>query len=598
MNKNVTVPPAAMQIDWDVGIAMDDGLVVRADIFRPVGEGQYPVLLSYGPYGKGLHFEDGYKTAWDIMARDFPDTVANTSNAYQNWEVVDPEKWVPHGYVCMRVDSRGCGRTPGVIDHHSPRETRDFYQCIEWAAAQPWSNGKVGLAGISYYAANQWRVAAQQPPHLAAICAWEGYADRYRDSSHHGGIVSTFQKNWQAMQVMTVQHGVGTRGKTSRITGELVCGPETLSEAELANNVMPLWGELIGREFDDDYYKVRSADWSQGRGAATVLRQLGRRRAASARQRRGLRARRLEAEVARDPRRHPLGGVLYRLCQRPAEALLRSLPQGRGQRLGQAAAGDAECPPSRREIRPPRRGRMAAGAHAVDEVVPAAGWQELVAERRHAPMRTVSFEALGDGLTFFDRALCRGDRDHRPAGGEVVGVVLDRGCRPVPGVAACSIRHGKEVTFQGALDPHAPVAQGWLRASHRKLDPALSLPYRPYHSHDEKQPLTPGVPVELDIEIWPTCIVVPKGYRVALTVRGKDYEWDGPAGTLSNMKNPMRGCGPFVHDDPVDRPAAMFGGTTTLHFAEGRQPYVLVPVIPGEVTRQACRERPRLEASS
>ena len=83
---------------------------------------------------------------------------------------------------------------------------------------------------------------------------------------------------------------------------------------------------------------------------------------------------------------------------------------------------------------------------------------------------------------------------------------------------------GKEVVFQGALDPHTPVGQGWLRASHRKLDAELSRAYRPWHTHDEKQPLTPGAAVELDIEIWPTCIVVPAGYRVALTLRGKDYE--------------------------------------------------------------------------
>ncbi|GAI25438.1 unnamed protein product, partial [marine sediment metagenome] len=98
---------------------------------------------------------------------------------------------------------------------------------------------------------------------------------------------------------------------------------------------------------------------------------------------------------------------------------------------------------------------------------------------------------------------------------------------------------GKEVVFQGALDPHTPVGQGWLRASHRKLDPKRSLPYRPYHTHDEKQPLKPGQMVELDIEIWPTCIVVPKGYRIALTIRGKDYECEGEPATLSNMKNPM-----------------------------------------------------------
>ena len=139
---------------------------------------------------------------------------------------------------------------------------------------------------------------------------------------------------------------------------------------------------------------------------------------------------------------------------------------------------------------------------------------------------------------------------------------------------------GREVVFQGALDPHTPIGQGWLRASHRKLDPALSLPYRPYHTHNEAQPLAPGAVVELDIEIWPTCIVVPAGYRIALTIRGKDYEYEGAAATLSNMKNPMRGCGPFEHDDPTDRPPAVFGGEVTLHFGPKRGTYILLPVIP------------------
>ena len=116
--------------------------------------------------------------------------------------------------------------------------------------------------------------------------------------------------------------------------------------------------------------------------------------------------------------------------------------------------------------------------------------------------------------------------------------------------------------------------------THRKLDPKLSLPYRPYHSHDEKLPVKPGEVYELDIEIWPTCIVIPKGYTIGFSVLGRDYENGLPAGTLSNMKNPMKGCGPFVHDDPDDRPASVFGGTTTLHFAPGKMPFVLVPVVP------------------
>ena len=87
----------------------------------------------------------------------------------------------------------------------------------------------------------------------------------------------------------------------------------------------------------------------------------------------------------------------------------------------------------------------------------------------------------------------------------------------------------KELVFQGALDPHTPLAQGWLRASHRKLDKTLTLPYRPYHTHDEEQKLKKGEVVECDVEVWPTCIVVPAGYRLALSVRGKDYVYPGGA---------------------------------------------------------------------
>ena len=152
-----------MRIDWDVPIAADDGVVLRADVFRPVKSGRYPALLTYGPYAKGLAFQDGYPSAWQRMVAQHPDVAAGSSNLYQNWEVVDPEKWVPHDYVCVRVDSRGCGCSPGFIDHFSPRETRDFYQCIEWAGVQDWSNGKVGLNGVSYYGINQWHVASLQP---------------------------------------------------------------------------------------------------------------------------------------------------------------------------------------------------------------------------------------------------------------------------------------------------------------------------------------------------------------------------------------------------------------------------------------------------
>src|SRR3954447_8679715 len=114
-----------MRIDWDVPIVASDGLVMRADVYRPDDDEQHPVIVSYGPYAKGLPFQDGYPSAWTRMVEQHPDVAAGSSNKYQNWEVVDPEKWVPDGYACVRADSRGCGRSPGVIDHFSPRETRD-----------------------------------------------------------------------------------------------------------------------------------------------------------------------------------------------------------------------------------------------------------------------------------------------------------------------------------------------------------------------------------------------------------------------------------------------------------------------------------------
>src|SRR2546421_12847376 len=101
-----------MKIDWDVPIRMDDGLVLRADVFRPDVDGKYPAIFSYGPYGKGLAFQEGYKTAWEIMARENPDALAGSSNKYQNWEVGDPEQWAPDRYAGVGVDARGRGGSP------------------------------------------------------------------------------------------------------------------------------------------------------------------------------------------------------------------------------------------------------------------------------------------------------------------------------------------------------------------------------------------------------------------------------------------------------------------------------------------------------
>ncbi|WP_275559414.1 CocE/NonD family hydrolase [Streptomyces sp. 5-6(2022)] len=170
-----------MIIDRDVAVPTDDGTVLRADVYRPDTTEPVPVLMTLGPYGKGVQYKDGYAPQWDWLVTTHPGILPGSTRAYMAWETVDPETWVPWGYAVVRVDSRGAGRSPGRLDIMSPREVRDYYDAIEWAGIQPWSSGKVGLIGISYYAINQWLVASLQPPHLAAMVPWEGAADFYRD---------------------------------------------------------------------------------------------------------------------------------------------------------------------------------------------------------------------------------------------------------------------------------------------------------------------------------------------------------------------------------------------------------------------------------
>jgi uncharacterized protein len=567
-----------MRIDWDVPIEMDDGLVLRADLFRPIAAGRYPVILSYGPYGKGLAFQEGYKTAWDLMVARYPDTAANSTNKYQNWEVVDPEKWVPDGYVCVRVDSRGAGRSPGRIDHNSPRETKDLHDCIEWAAAQPWSSGKVGLNGISYYASNQWRVAGLHPPHLAAICVWEGWSDPYRDAVRHGGILCTFRKNWQDMQVKTVQHGRGERGPKSRVTGELVCGPETLPEHELAANRADMWNDLLLHRFDDAYFRGRGATFadvgvpllSAGNWGGQGLHLRGN----------------VEGYVGASSKQKWLemhGGEHWTAFYTDYGVGLQK--RFFGHFLKGEDTGWEKEPRLRLQIRHP--GEKFVERHESEWPLARTQWTKFYLDPLNrslatAPVAgdgTIEFEAMGEGVTFMMPAL---EHEIEITGPGAAKLFVSSSTRDADLFLVLRVfePNGPEVTFQGALDPHTPVAQGWLRASHRKLDPKKSTPYRPYHCHDELWPLDPGQVVELDIEIWPTSIVVPKGYRVGLSVLGRDYEHAGPAATLSNMKNPMKGCGPFVHDDPHDRPPTIFAGRSTLHFGPGRHAHLLLPFIP------------------
>jgi len=565
-----------MLIEWDVAVPAGDGLLLRGDVFRPVTAGRYPVLLSYGPYAKGLPFQLGYPSAWQAMLATYPEVGHHSTGRYQNWEVVDPEKWVPEGYVCVRVDARGSGRSPGYLDPFSAREIDDLHECIEWAAGQPWSTGRVGLNGISYYAMNQWLVAARQPPALAAICVWEGSADWYRDATHHGGIRTTFWDDWYDMQVTSVQHGLGERGPRNPHTGQLVCGDQTLTDDELAANRVELADMIRSHPFEDDYHRQRTPAWEHvivpvlsagnwgGQGLHLRGNTTGFERAASAHK---------WLEMHGDTH----WSLFY------ADYGLQLQQRFFGRFLKDIDTGWDQQPRVQLQVRhvEGRFGTRTAQAWPL----PDTQWTPLYLSATDRTLRTeppgdaasISYRVAAEGITF--AYVC--PHDVEIAGPLAAKLYLESATTDADIflVVRAQAPDGEEIVFQGALDPHTPIAQGWLRASHRALDEQSSRPYKPVHPHHRADPLRPGQIYELDIEILPTSLVLPAGYTLLLSVQGGDYVYPGPAAALSNLKNPLTGCGPFLHDDPGVRPAGIYDGTVTLHSGGAYPSYLLLPVL-------------------
>ena len=185
----VVDPPSDVLVTWNVPIVVRDGTTLRANVFRPQGTGRVPVIMSVHPYGKDrIPAKTPSGRGLNFQYRMFPQPESIRFSRWTSWEAPDPAVWVPRGYAVVNVDMRGAGESEGIGELMSEQEAGDYYDAIEWAGTQPWSSGKVGLDGVSYLAISQYGVAALQPPHLAAICPWEGFSDLYRDFARPGGV--------------------------------------------------------------------------------------------------------------------------------------------------------------------------------------------------------------------------------------------------------------------------------------------------------------------------------------------------------------------------------------------------------------------------
>jgi predicted acyl esterase len=380
--------------------------------------------------------------------------------------------------------------------------------------------------------------------------------------------------------VLPVQHGMGDRGWRSNINGDWVSGPSTLSPEELASNRRE-WrhDSRVNRLASDEFWRSRLPDFSQITTPLLSAANWGGQ---------GLHLRgNVEGFLAA---RSPDKWLDFHTFEHWTEYYTSSgiALQKRffAYFLADEDNGWGEEPRVQMVVRHPSSSPSRRAA--TDWPLPETSWTRLYLEPAELRLtevppfsgttRSVRFGAMSDGLTFLTPPLPEEIQIIGPLAAKLF-VSSSTEDADVFLILRLFTPDLKEVTFSGSNDPHTPLAHGWLRASHRKLDPALSLPYRPYHAHDEIKPLRPGHVYELDIEIWPTCIVAPPGYRLGLSVRGNDYEYPGDLSGQSVIGQPAKGVGPFRHVDAEDRPSRTFDNEITLHFTASAPPYLLLPFI-------------------
>jgi predicted acyl esterase len=572
----------------NLAIPTDDGAFMMANIFRPEASGRYPVLLCMSIYGKDIHTRAFNPEVWEEMRANIPGLCERSSCEYHTWETPDPEVWVPDGYVVVRVDARGSGKSPGKLDPFAPREIRDLSNAIEWTGVQPWSNGKVGLAGISYYAMVQWGVAAQQPPHLAAIAPWEGASAAYRDVSRHGGILSNvFPTLWAKRQLIPIQNGNADSHFRDMDDGSPVGGPTALSDEELQRNRVDMVTETLNRPLDGPYYRERTAHLEEIR----VPLLSGANWAGFGLHSRGNFNGFLQAGSSQKWLEVHTGDHIGPFYQKRGHALLKQfydhflkgednqwekhLPVILSIRHADGTMTwreEKEWPLARTEW---RKLYLDAASRALVDSVPA------------TPDR-LSYQALGDAVLFTTPPLPHEIELTGPMAA-TLHVSSSTEDMDIFATVQAFAADGTEVTFPGASEPAAPIAQGWLRASHRKQDPEKSRPWQPYHTHDEEQKLVPQQVYEVTVEIWPGQVVLPQGCTIRLRIEGKDFARPRP-GILGWMRdvimddilglNVRTGSGFFLHNHPEDRPKEVFGGTNTIHTGGEHASHLLIPVIP------------------
>jgi hypothetical protein len=566
----------------DVKIPLRDGSHVCADVFRPAGDGQYPVVMNQGFYGKS--FDHGVICSEaDAARKEELEDRFFTGNPdglqYENHESVDSSVWVPNGYVCVRVDARGVGNSPGLQAPLSVQQAEDYYDAIEWAGTQPWSNGNVGLWGMSYLAITQHTVASLQPPHLKAMIALGTDSDLYNEALYGGGLFGEGFWTWWR-KAMTGHNFCGKRQETDWLD-QMLATPFDDPAAYGAR------GSIFMRP---EIEKATAPVWIVGPQTGVVIHQLG--SSETFIRSTGVQAKKFDFVDAWFPHSYQ-------------ESTIAEHTRFFDHWLKGEDNGAMDGAPVRVQV------RTGNGAHYVLEEtewpLPRTAYRRWYLDaapsdwpgdgRRHDFLRISENVPSSEASAPYDAQLDIGQPSPSPAGfvggtprwSTGVSFVSD----PLPEdiVLAGYMKAGlwvsstssdldvfvslrvlddqdREIRYESLVPPIDPtnihpVGHGLLKVSHRALDDARSTEYWPVHTHAKAdyQPLEDGEIVAVEVGLYPSSALIRQGSRLRI-----DIQPYSPAGLPSR-----------AYDESYHA-----GASNTVYTGPDHPSYLQLPIVPAK----------------
>lgn len=526
-----------MIFERDVPVKMRDGITLYVNVFRPVQPGKYPVVMSMDPYIKDA------LPPWQVFHRFWPSVGSIETSLYTPIESPDPGYWVPNGYVLIKIATRGSSNSEGALYPWGKTETQDYYEVIEWAAQQDWSDGNVGLNGVSYLAMTQWRVAALNPPHLKAIIPWEGTTDLYREWFFHGGIPETvFSSGFEALN-------------RSRFSNNEI---EAQIEGQKAHPLLDeYWEDREVKLSDITVPMLVCASWStQGlhcRGTFEGFKQ------ASSKDKWLLVHGRKEWETYYLRESLEKQKAFFDYFLKGIDNSWRDTPRVCYEVRERFYQGYTRCTtewpvPNTRYAEVYLNGEdMSLQSNPVQKDTKLSYNAESVqAEDNELNFKLTAIEDTE--LTGYSKLKLWVSAE----GADDMDIFI--GLKKLD-------KNGNEVLLPDFNQmEYGIVAHGWLRASHRELDAQKSTAYQPVLKHKSLLKLSLGEIVPVEIEIWPFSIRLLPGESLVLVIKGSEI-------VVEDVVGAARGYG---HGETVNK------GTHSVYVGGKYDSHLLLPIIPSK----------------